>query len=117
MNETKNSGLFLSDKLYNFFKFLTITLLPALGTLYFALAQIWNLPAGEEVLGTMMALQVFIGAIMGISTRQYENSGAKYVGTINIDESPEKETYSLELKDDPEMLKEKGEATFKVNPK
>lgn len=115
MNETSNVGGYLNDKQYNFIKFLTVIVLPAFGTLYFALAQIWNLPAGEEILGTLMAIQIFIGAVMGISTRQYEASGAKYTGEINVEETPEKTLFSLDLKGAPEDLKTQDEATFKVN--
>ncbi len=115
-DQTDTSAFGLSNKLYDFIKFLTVVLLPALGTLYFGLAQIWNLPSGEEVLGTLMVLQVFIGAVMGISTKAYENSGARYSGVINTTETPEKLVYSLDLKDDPETLQKKDEVIFKVNP-
>jgi len=46
-------------------------LLPAIGTLYFALAQIWNLPLAEEIVGTITAVDAFLGAVLGISTAQY----------------------------------------------
>ena len=45
--------------------------LPALGTLYFALAQIWGLPFGEQIVGTITAVDCFLGALLGISTIQY----------------------------------------------
>ena len=46
-------------------------LLPALGTLYFALASIWGLPCGEQIVGTITAIDTFLGVILGISTAQY----------------------------------------------
>lgn len=61
----------LSNSVYDVLKFLCTILLPALGTLYFALAQIWNLPLAEEIVGTLSAIAVFIGAIIGISSMQY----------------------------------------------
>lgn len=61
----------LSNSVYDFLKFLCTILLPALGTLYFALAQIWDLPLAEEIVGTLSAIAVFIGAIIGISSAQY----------------------------------------------
>lgn len=109
------AGFCLNNKTYDFIKFLTVVLLPALGTLYFALSQAWGLPSGEAVLGTMMAIQVFIGAVMGISSKKYEESGEKYVGEINVADTPDKTLFSLDLKGDPEELKDKKEATFKVN--
>ena len=47
------------------------SLLPALGTLYFALAGIWEFPYGEEIVGTITALDTFLGVLLGISTAQY----------------------------------------------
>lgn len=114
MDETNKTGGFLSDTQYNFAKFLTVTLLPAIGTLYFGLAQIWGLPNGEAILGTMMALQVFIGAIMGISTRQYENSGARFDGTLTTTETPEKHIVSVETDLHPDELAKKDEVILKV---
>ena len=109
-----DAGGFLSNKQYDFIKFLTVVLLPALGTLYFALAQIWNLPSGEEILGTMMALQVFIGAVMGISTKAYNASDAKYDGTLTTSDTPQKTIVSVETKDHPEVLAQKDEVLLKV---
>lgn len=61
----------LSNKTYDVLKFLCTLLLPALGTLYFALAQIWGLPYGEEIVGTLAAVATFIGVIIGISSYNY----------------------------------------------
>lgn len=47
-------------------------LLPALGTLYFALAGIWGLPYGEQIVGTITAVDTFLGVVLGISTAQYK---------------------------------------------
>jgi len=61
----------LSNKAYDIMKFVAQILLPALGTLYFALAQIWDLPLAEEIVGTITAVDAFLGAVLGISTAQY----------------------------------------------
>ena len=61
----------LSNKLYDVLKWIAMIFLPALGTLYFALAKIWDLPLAEEIVGTLSAIAVFIGAIIGISSAQY----------------------------------------------
>lgn len=61
----------LSNKVYDVLKGVTTIVLPALGTLYFTLGGIWNLPLGEEVIGTIAAITVFLGTLLGISTRQY----------------------------------------------
>lgn len=61
----------LSSKVYDTLKFLAQIVLPALGTLYFALAGIWGFPYGEQVVGTIMAIDTFLGAILGISSANY----------------------------------------------
>ena len=61
----------MSDKTYDILKFVAQILLPALGTFYFALAQIWNLPLAEEIVGTITAVDALLGAVLGISTAQY----------------------------------------------
>ena len=65
----------LSNKVYDVLKWIALYLLPALGTLYFALAGIWSFPYGEEVVGTITAVDTFLGVLLGISTAQY-NKGA-----------------------------------------
>lgn len=61
----------ISNKTYDILKFVAQIILPAAGTLYFALAQIWGLPLGEEIVGTITAVDAFLGAVLGISTAQY----------------------------------------------
>lgn len=61
----------MTDKTYDTLKFVAQILLPALGTLYFALATIWGFPYGEQIVGTVTAVDAFLGACLGISTAQY----------------------------------------------
>jgi hypothetical protein len=61
----------LSDKLYNVLKFVAQYLLPGFATLYFGLAKIWNLPYAEQIVGTILAFDAFLGAVLGISVAQY----------------------------------------------
>lgn len=61
----------MSNKTYDVLKWIAMIVLPALGTLYFALAGIWNFPYGEEIVGTITALDAFLGAILGISNVTY----------------------------------------------
>ena len=68
-------NLILSDKTYSLLKWIALILLPALGTLYFALAGIWELPFGEQIVGTITAIDTFLGAILGISTNNYKKNG------------------------------------------
>lgn len=64
----------LSNKTYDTLKWIAQYLLPASGTLYFALASIWGLPYGEEIVGTITAVDAFLGVLLGISTLQYNKS-------------------------------------------
>ena len=61
----------MSNEVYDVLKFIAQILLPALGALYFALAQIWDLPYAEQIVGTITAVDAFLGALLGISTAQY----------------------------------------------
>lgn len=69
----------LSNRVYDVLKWIAQILLPALGTLYFALSKIWGFPYATEVVGTIAAVDAFLGAILGISSIQYnkeiENGG------------------------------------------
>lgn len=62
----------MSNKTYDILKWIAQYLLPALGTLYFALARIWNLPYGEQVVGTIAAVDTFLGVVLGISSSRYK---------------------------------------------
>lgn len=61
----------MSNKVYDILKAIALIWLPALGTLYSMLAGIWGLPYAEEIVGTIVALDTFLGAVLGISTVQY----------------------------------------------
>ena len=61
----------LSNKVYDVLKWIAMYLLPAVGTLYFALSGIWGFPCGEQVVGTITAADTFLGVILGISTATY----------------------------------------------
>jgi hypothetical protein len=67
-------GVKMSSKLYDQLKFLAQVVLPALGTLYFTLAGIWSLPAAEQVVGTIVAVDTFLGVLLHLSTNKYNQS-------------------------------------------
>lgn len=107
----------LSNKTYDRLKFLAQIGLPALGSLYFALAGIWGLPAAEQVVGSIVAIDTFLGIILQIGTKSYNKSEAKYDGSVDIvDIDPTKKTFTLNLNRDPEEIEQAGEIRFKVNP-
>ena len=96
----------MSNKTYDILKWIAMYLLPAAGTLYFALAGIWGLPYGEQVVGTITAVDTFLGVILGISTSQYtdkvlkgitahDKSGAKITGTCTFDSDTSEDTAAV----------------------
>ena len=64
----------MSNKVYDVLKWIAMYFLPAIGTLYLALSGIWNLPYGEQVVGTITAVDTFLGVILGISNAQYNKN-------------------------------------------
>ena len=64
-----------SNKLYDVLKWIAQLLLPALGTLYFALAGIWGWPYADSVVGTITAVDTFLGVLLGISAATYNKNG------------------------------------------
>ena len=64
----------MNNKTYDVLKWVAQYLLPALATLYFAIAQVWGLPYGEQIVGTITAIDTFLGVILGISTAQYNKA-------------------------------------------
>lgn len=64
----------MDNKLYDILKWIAQIFLPAIATLYFAIAGIWGLPYGEEIVGTITAIDTFLGVLLGISTYNYNKN-------------------------------------------
>lgn len=62
----------LSNRTYDILKWTAQYLLPALGTLYFSVSQIWGLPYGEQIVGTITAVDTFLGVLLGLSSAEYK---------------------------------------------
>ena len=75
----------LPNKVYDILKYLTIIVLPAIGALYTGLAQIWELPYAAQIPATITVICTFLGAILCISTAQYNN------GEVDEEDEPAKE--------------------------
>jgi hypothetical protein len=69
----------MSDDIYDILKFIAQIVLPAAGTLYFALATIWGWPYGEQIVGTITAVDAFLGAVLKISTKTFIDDQIKKV--------------------------------------
>lgn len=79
--------MILNDKVYDILKWMAQLVLPAAATLYTAVAMIWVLPGIEPVVGTLMALSAFIGAILGVSNMQY-NLAKTTSGDVVLSDRP-----------------------------
>ena len=61
----------MSNKVYNVLKWVAMIVLPALATFYLGLSNVWGLPFGEEISTTITLVGTFLGAVLMISTSQY----------------------------------------------
>lgn len=105
----------LSNSVYDWLKKATQVGLPAAGSLYFGLSQIWGLPAGEEVVGSLALLTTFFGVVLGVSTKNYNESDASVDGDVIIEtDTTGKKTFGFALNEGPENLQHKQRITFRV---
>lgn len=65
--------MMLPDRIYDILKWVVVIVLPAIGTLYAALGEIWHLPYVAEIPATILAIDTFLGAVLCISTAEYRN--------------------------------------------
>lgn len=75
----------MSNKVYDILKWIAQILLPAVATLYFALASIWGFPYAEQIVGTITAIDAFLGVLLGISTKRYK--GRKIFEEVEIEDA------------------------------
>lgn len=115
--QTKRDHL-LSNEAYDAGKFVAQIALPAVGTLYFTIAQIWGLPRPTDVVGTITAVDTCLGILLGLSTSSYNNSEAKYDGQVIETAQNGSKVFSLELNDNVPLdnLSSVKSLTFKVKP-
>ena len=64
----------LSNKLYDVLKWVTMIVLPALATAYTGLAAVWGWPYSGEIAKTVAVVCTLLGALLGISTAEYNRS-------------------------------------------
>lgn len=64
----------MSSKVYDVLKFIAVIVLPAAGALYFALSETWGLPYGEQIVGTITAIDTFLGAVLMIDSAKYNKN-------------------------------------------
>ena len=67
----------ISDRLYDVLKWVVLVVIPALATCYVALSAIWGWPYADEIAKTAAAVCTLLGALLGISTAQYNKDEKK----------------------------------------
>lgn len=105
---------FFSSKVYDRLKEFALIWLPGLGTLYFTVASIWNLPNAAEVVGTITAIDTFLGLILHVSIKTYNKSDKKYDGDIKVVPNEDGTQVVLGLDDLQSSIADKSELTLKV---
>lgn len=101
----------ISNKTYDVIKWIVTIVLPAIITLYSALANIWDFPYAQQIIPTLAAIEVFLGVIMGVSTYNYNKTCD---GILHVDTSDEaKDSYLFEV-DDLDNVTDKSKITLKI---
>jgi hypothetical protein len=104
----------LGKTTYDVLKYIAMIILPAAGTLYFGLAGIWTLPHTEQAVGTITAVDTFLGVVLRVSIKSYTPATD---GKLTIDKSdPAKDTYSLNVSTPLDVLDKKDTMLLKIEP-
>lgn len=113
--ETRSLDLKLSNKVYDTLKFWAQVGLPAAGTLYFTLSTIWGLPAAEQVVGSIVAFDAFLGVVLGFSSASYKDkTEGKMIGFVDVQTNGEEKRFVLNFPGDPMDIVKHDKVTFKV---
>jgi hypothetical protein len=114
----KEDEMKLSNKTYDQAKFVAQILLPGVGTLYFAIAAIWGLPKADEVVGTITAVDAFLGLLLGLSSSSYNKDAGNYDGEVFVEDRGDFKTLTLGLEshEDVDTIANKSQVTLKVTP-
>lgn len=105
----------LGDKIYNVVKNGAMVVLPALSAFYYALATIWGWPEPEKVVGTLAALNVFLGVVAVVAKVLYDKSGAGFDGTVDLQHVDGQKTVVMDIQTHPEDMLSQKTVTLKVN--
>ena len=68
----------LPDNVYDILKWITMIVIPALATAYVGLAAVWGWPYADQIAKTATVICTLLGALLGISTAQYNKDEGKH---------------------------------------
>lgn len=115
MSTTEKTPM-LNSSAYDKLRNITQYWLPGLGAFYFSMASIWGFPYGEQVIGSLAALGILFGVLMGVSNKTYKESDARFDGTVEVElRDPTKDTYTLEVNTPFDLMKDQETVLLKVN--
>lgn len=113
-----NARVFFSNAIYDKLKWVAQVVLPACALFYIAIAPLWGLPKQEEVSGTIVAGDLLLGTLLGISHLQYKNNDARFDGQITVHPAEEDGGQAVQLEvPDPSVLLNVDEISVKVKRK
>lgn len=104
----------LSSKQYNILKWVVIIVLPAITTVYGTFSNIWGWPYGDQIVASFSAITLFLGIIIGVSTRSYNMSSAGPSGTLVVDRTDANTQTYLAFKQDPNTIADGSQITLNV---
>ena len=76
--------MIMKSETFEKLRFLAEVGIPALATLVLAVSNIWNLPYGQQIGTTIVAIGTFIGALVGINF--YQKRSGKSAGSEDDDD-------------------------------
>jgi hypothetical protein len=113
ISEEPDARVIFSNKTYDRLKWVAQVALPALALFYISVAPLWGLPKQEEVTGTIVALDLLLGALLGLSHIQYKKSDARFDGAVTLTSRDDGNT-NLNVQLDPKAVAAKAEVLVKV---
>lgn len=113
---SQTSSVQLSNSVYDRVKQSATILLPAVGTLYVGLAQLWDFPAADKVVGTLAAVNLFLGLVLSVSSKSYNTDG-KYDGVAQLLNKDGQAYLGLVMNEGPESVANKDSVHLKVEDK
>ncbi len=104
----------LSNKAYDALKFVALVLLPAAAVLYFALGNLWGWPKIEQTMGTITAIDTFLGILLGINNKVYRDTEPSTDGQIVVTDTGEGLILKLQPNKNPSTMVNQEALVFKV---
>lgn len=98
----------MTNKTYDILKYVALLIMPALATFVNGVGIVWGIPHTNEVTATITALGVFMGAALGISSKNYEPETHGNLVVMNHDD-----VYA-DFAHEPEKLKDGDTIVLKV---